>query len=72
MSYQNSNVLFDLLLKSNRLKKYKGIYYDAFCSSTKLDHAVLLVGYGSENYIVKNSWGNIKDTVKLFWMYVTN
>lgn len=39
------------------------IYYDPMCSSVNLDHAVLLVGYGTDEYerdyyIAKNSWGH--------------
>ncbi|XP_065886619.1 testin-2-like [Dysidea avara] len=53
-------VMVDASLQSFQLYK-SGIYYESNCSSTKLDHNMLLVGYGEsstgEYWIVKNSWG---------------
>jgi len=38
-----------------------GIYYEAHCSTTELDHEMLLIGYGitgnDKFWIVQNSWG---------------
>ena len=39
----------------------KGIFKSRFCDPKYLDHAVLLVGFGTENgedyWLLKNSWG---------------
>ena len=43
-------------------QRYKsGIYKPKKCSSTRLDHGVLAVGYGEQDgeqyWLIKNSWG---------------
>ena len=49
----------DASLKSFR--QYKSGIYDDPDTTTRVDHAVLVVGYGSENgkdyWIIRNSWG---------------
>lgn len=58
--YGPVTALIDASHASFQLYKH-GIYYEKNCSTTQLDHAVTIVGYGSEQdndyYIVKNSWG---------------
>lgn len=39
-----------------------GVYYEPRCSTTRLNHGVLVIGYGTQEdgkefYLVKNSWG---------------
>lgn len=35
----------------------KGIYDDTSCSSTRINHAMLIVGYTKDAWILKNWWG---------------
>merc|ERR1711976_450186 len=47
---------------TTKFRFYKsGVYVDTQCSSVKLDHGVLAVGFGKEDdmsyWLVKNSWG---------------
>lgn len=51
-----------ILIDARGLSFYKsGIWAPKFCSKTDTDHAVLIVGYGTQNgtdyWIIKNSWG---------------
>ena len=61
VSKQPISIAIQANLQSFQLYK-KGIYSDPMCGS-ELDHGVLLVGYGHDDYhdmdywIVKNSWG---------------
>jgi len=49
---------------SDSFRRYRaGVHYSYSCSSTRMNHAVLAVGYGSEDgedyYLVKNSWSTM-------------
>ena len=48
----------------------RGIYSSSSCNAARVNHAVLLVGYGTEYgqdyWLVKNSWGSSWGQVSLF------
>eukprot|EP01113_Clastostelium_recurvatum_P017412 TRINITY_DN2043_c0_g1_i1.p1 TRINITY_DN2043_c0_g1~~TRINITY_DN2043_c0_g1_i1.p1 ORF type:complete len:155 (-),score=29.59 TRINITY_DN2043_c0_g1_i1:82-546(-) len=61
-AYLAKNGPLSVLLNAASLQFYHpGVFDPPFCDPTSLDHAVLLVGYGTDGdkdyWLVKNSWG---------------
>ncbi|CAH8465612.1 unnamed protein product [Schistosoma turkestanicum] len=59
--YEHGPVSAGINVEPQFIRYKNGIYQSQSCSSTDVNHAVLIVGFGEENgiqyWIVKNSWG---------------
>uniref|UniRef100_A0A3Q0KPV9 SmCL2-like peptidase (C01 family) n=1 Tax=Schistosoma mansoni TaxID=6183 RepID=A0A3Q0KPV9_SCHMA len=59
--YEHGPVSAGINVEQQFMRYKSGIYQSQSCSSTEVNHAVLIVGYGEENgvqyWTIKNSWG---------------
>lgn len=62
-------------LDARRMKSYTGgIYYDSRCNANKRTHAVLVVGYGTEDgvdyWLIRNRQGENLDASNILKLYL--
>jgi cathepsin L len=72
-TYNNGPVSVAIDASHNSFQLYKsGVYNEASCSTSNLDHAVVVVGYGNSGstpyWIVRNSWGTSWGIQGYIWM----